>query len=450
VVKHEAGATSDTASSAVTSSTTPGSAATATGDAAWDGVVSAFVLGWHVTQLFHANVPSSARPRQVSVDTLPGIGDLDPLSRARLLVAQVQADLHRVERFNDAGQQLPDPSPIQSLLQADERQQGQLQQAMLQLHQQLLVALTAADFRLGKAYGLGRALVETTLVPDTKDPVTFQRAFSRYRLASIFGWLGDLKSAFPPHATEAVRRSLEAWGAWVQSPTLYRAIDDNRPATDARMGSPTPGTAARGSPPARDLRLRRVLPMSSYARQSPRPQARPVDWASPRDRQSVTRALHRQGELWRAVLSGEKNCLDSLLTDDYLIAADQLLGHIRHLTLRFLRRFWITTTVVSVVLVGAIATALLVHATSTVIAAVITGAGAIGITWKGAASSLGRVLTHAERPLWESELDAAVADALTVIPQERRSADRSADRNSMDHEPEVVTLNSGEFKGLHG
>jgi hypothetical protein len=32
------------------------------------------------------------------------------------------------------------------------------------------VTLTAADFRLGKAYGLGRALAETILLPDARDP----------------------------------------------------------------------------------------------------------------------------------------------------------------------------------------------------------------------------------------------------------------------------------------
>jgi hypothetical protein len=120
----------------------PGWAASGAGDAALDGVVSAFVLGWHVTELFHAKVPRSMRPRQASVDKLPGIGELDPLSRAGLLLAQVQADLNHLGRFDGAGQQPPDPAPIQLLLQADARQPGQLQQALLQLHRQLLVVLT--------------------------------------------------------------------------------------------------------------------------------------------------------------------------------------------------------------------------------------------------------------------------------------------------------------------
>jgi hypothetical protein len=449
VVQREAGAMSDATSSGATPAATPGWAASGTSDAAWDGVVSTFVLGWHVTELFHAKVPRSMRPRQASVDKLPGIGELDPLSRARLLLAQVQADLHHLGRFDAAGQQPPDPGPIQSLLAADERQPGQLQQAVLQLHRQLLVALTAADFRLGKAYGLGRALAETVLLPDAKDPVSFQRAFARYRLANIFGWLADLKSAFPPHAAEAVRGSLEAWAGWVDAPALRPAIDDDRRASEAEMDGHDPGTIST-SPPALTRQLRRVLSKFWFVRQSPGPQARPVDWGSAPDRQSVTRALHRQGELWRAILSGEKDCLDFLSTDAYLRAADQLLGRIRHLTLRFVRRFWITTTLAAVVLVGAIVTVLLVHATSTVVAVVVAGAGAIGITWKGAASSLGRVLTQAQRPLWEGELDAAVADAMTLMPRERRSAGRPADRNGTNDEPKVIALDAGDLEGLHG
>jgi hypothetical protein len=157
----------------------------------------------------------------------------------------------------------------------------------------------------------------------------------------------------------------------------------------------------------------------------------------------VTRALHRQGQLWRAILSGEKDCLDLLSTDDYLWAADQLLGHLRRLTLRFLRRFWITTTAVAVILVAAIVTVSVVRAVSTVVAAVITAAGAVGLTWRGAASGLGRVLAQAQRPLWDSELDVAVANAVTWLPRERRVADRSAAPDSPPEGPDATAVKPG-------
>lgn len=371
-------------------------------DTAGEGVNSAFVLGWHVAELFHSKVPGSVRRRQAGVEKLAGVGELDPLAQARLLLAQVQVDLQRVWRSIDLDHQQPDPSPVQSLLEADARAPGQFQVAMAALHGELLMGLTAADFRLGKAYGLGRALAETALLPDSKNPQTLLRLFDPYRLANLLEWLADLKSVFPPHAAEAVRRSLPAWAAWSQHPVLRPPLDDRQPRERAQL-----------------------------------PQGRPVDWSSAADRESVTRALRRQGQLWRAVLSGEKDCVDLLSGDDYVGAADRLLGHLRRLLLGFLRRFWITTSVLAVLVVVIIGTLVFVHTASRAAAVVLTAAGAIGLTWKSAASGLGRVLGHVQRPLWESELDTAVADAITRLPRERRAADRSRAPASSREDPEA-------------
>lgn len=444
MTQREAPTRSDTESTGTASEAGAGSSGSGPADAARDGVISAFVLGWHVAELFHASVPRSVQRRQASPAKLAGVGDLDPLSRARLLLAQVQADLQRAWRFDDSGQQPPDPSPIQSLLEAEVRPPGQLQAAVEALHRQLLVALTAADFRLGKAYGLGRALAETALLPDAKHPETLQRAFARFRLANLLGWLADLKSAFPPHAAEAVRGSLQAWAAWSEAPTLRPAIDDQPGAADAEVDGQALGTAPTSPHPAVLPWRRRVTSRWWLAKQPRERQARPVDWGSARDRESVTRALHRQGQLWRAVLSGEKDGIDLLSTDDYLWAADQLLGHLRRLTLRFLRRFWITTTSVAVILAVAVVTVVVARAVSTVVAAVLTAAGAIGLTWRGAASGLGRVLGQAQRPLWDSELDVAVANAVTWLPRERRAADRSAAPDGPPERPDATAVDAGD------
>lgn len=400
-------------------------------DAADEGVVSAFVLGWHMAELFHSRVPGSVRRRQVSLDKLAGIGELDPLSQARLLLAQVRVDLRRVWRSIDLDQQQPDTGPVRSLLEADARAPGEFQAAMASLHGELLVALTAADFRLGKAYGLGRALAETALVPDARNPQTFQRLFARYRLANLLEWLADLKSVFPPHAAEAVRGSLPLWAAWSQAPVLRPPLDDRQPA-DWEAEDPAPATVP--APPTG-----RALPRWMRGVRPELPQGRPVDWDSAADRESVTRALHRQGQLWRAVLSGEKDGVDLLSGDDYVRAADRLLGRLRGLLLRFLRRFWITTTALAALGLAIIATLVFVHTASRVAAVVLTAAGAIGLTWKSAASGLGRVLGHVQRPLWESELDTAVANAITRLPRERRTTDRSRAPASSREEPEDTT-----------
>jgi hypothetical protein len=386
-------------------------------DAAGEGVVSAFVLGWHVAELFHSNVPGSVRRRQASLEKLAGIGELDPLARARLLLAQVQVDLQRVWQVIDVEHQQPDPSPVRSLLEADARAPGEFQAAMAVLHGELLVGLTAADFRLGKAYGLGRALAETALLPEARDPQTFLRLFDPYRLTNLLEWLADLKSVFPPHAAEAVRGSLPAWAAWSRRPMLRPPLDDRRQPWDWEVGDQAPVTVPA---PATGRARSRWLP----ARRPQPPPGRPVDWSSAADRESVTRALHRQGQLWRAVLSGEKDGVDLLSGDDYVGAADRLLGQLRRLLLGFLRRFWITTSVLAVLVAVIVATLVFVHTASRAAVVVLTAAGAIGLTWKSAASGLGRALGHVQRPLWESELDTAVANAITRLPRERRVAPR--------------------------
>jgi hypothetical protein len=446
VTQREARDRSDARSTAVAAQAA-GSSAGGPAAAARDGVISAFVLGWHMAELFHANVPRSVQPRQASLDKLAGIGELDPLSQAKLLSAQVQADLQRAWRLADLGHQPPDPGPVQSLLEARVRQPGQLQEAVAELHRQLLVALTAADFRLGKAYGLGRALAETALLSDARNPQSLQRMFARYRLANLLGWLADLTSAFPPHAAEAVRGSLQAWARWNEAPTLRPALDEQGQASDAEVDGQAPETAPSSAATAPARPIRRAIPGSWWARHPSPSQGRPVDWGSASDRESVTRALRRQGQLWRAVLSGEKDCLDLLSTDDYLWAADQLLGHIRRLTLDFMRRFWITTIVVVAILVAAVVTLLTVRAASTMVAAVLAAAGAIGLTWKGAAAGLGRVLAQAQRPLWESELDVAVADAVTRLPRERRAADRPTAPEGPGERPDGAALTAGDPPG---
>jgi hypothetical protein len=126
-----------------------------------------------------------------------------------------------------------------------------------------------------------------------------------------------------------------------------------------------------------------------------------------------------------------------LSTDDYLRVADQLLGDIRQLAVRFVRHFWLITTALVVLVVATITAVFVFHAATALIAAVVTAAGAVGITWKGAASSLGRALQQAQRPLWETELDAAIAVKATQMPRERRSAQRPGDSDRLGREAEA-------------
>jgi hypothetical protein len=78
---------------------------------------------------------------------------------------------------------------------------------------------------------------------------------------------------------------------------------------------------------------------------------------------------------------------------------------------------------------------------------VLTAAGAIGLSWKGAASGLGRVLAQAQRPLWESELDVAVANAVTAMPWERRAADRPAAPSGSPDGVDIPQVHTRDLEG---
>jgi hypothetical protein len=104
-----------------------------------------------------------------------------------------------------------------------------LQTAILGLHVDLLVGLTAADFRLGKAYGLGRALADTC-APSHGQSVDELRKSVRshldpHRALVLVGWLDDLKTVLPDHAGQSVSDSLQRWIRWGEEAGLDDATE---------------------------------------------------------------------------------------------------------------------------------------------------------------------------------------------------------------------------------
>lgn len=84
--------------------------------------------------------------------------------------------------------------------------------AVRDFHVELLATLTATDFRLGKAYGLGRALADTTRLPPD-----WRKELAPDRVGRLSTWIRELSSALPPHAARPVAQSLEAWSRWAQT-----------------------------------------------------------------------------------------------------------------------------------------------------------------------------------------------------------------------------------------
>jgi hypothetical protein len=219
-----------------------------------------------------------------------------------------------------------------------------------------------SDPRLGAALDLGQVLADIVLLPGSE---TYDASFGKFnssRLASLYGWLDDLHTVLPRHAAHAVKGSLRRWESWVAE-----------------------GVAA-------DIR--------EYS----------------------TQVLYHQGEIWRRILSGEILAEDLLTAESYRQAAIRLLGRLRSLTVGFLKRWW-GLVLFLLLLVGVPVWAIVTYEPTDAIAIaalIATGAGALGISWKTVTSTLGKVSSKAEGPLWDAEVLQSIVVATTVIPSDPR------------------------------
>jgi hypothetical protein len=315
--------------------------AAANPDSAGDPDVSrAFALGWHMAELNSTH----RRTGGGTPGRLPGLSSLNATERREILLRQIDAGLAQlgkpIKQACLKSPTLPDAPP------ADVRD----------IHVAVLRTLVAADYRLGKAYGLGRALADTCNQPD--DAQTFRAELESHRIANLLGWLDDLTSALPPYAAGSVSRSLKRWCAYAE-------------AHDA---------------PPRDMLL----------------------------------ALRRQGELWRALLSGEKRGRDMLELDNYLEAAQGFADKTGRVAREVLRRFpALTALVVALLVIGAVLL-LVVDSAASIVAGAASIVAAAGLTWKGLGSAAGKLVARVEQPLWNAELDIAICDAITLLPENQR------------------------------
>jgi hypothetical protein len=249
-----------------------------------------------------------------------------------------------------------------------------IRQKVLNWHVEILDTLTAADATVGKAYGLGRALADLTLRPATSSSAALQADFSG-RVETIKGWLGDLRSLLPEHAGAAVQNSLDNWRKWVEE----------TPASDPVW---------KLSPEWHD----RQHPAATTS--------------------LVTEKLYNQGNLWRAVLTGEKQVMDMLNADDYVKASEALIQRLGTIG----RRFWAQYRwgiILGVVVLGAVVAGLVLvpsNGTAGGLGALGAILAATGITWRGVSSTLGTALRKVEPALWGAQLDLVATVAITDLP----------------------------------
>jgi hypothetical protein len=322
-------------------------------------VAVAFALGWQMAQMYK---PAAwpVNPPKPGAD-LPGLSKLSGGQRARVGLDQVDVALAQLAPVITAhGLTAPTTTTARDALQGARPTDDVFREALFNLHVSLLSTLTAANFRIGKAYGLGRALSDTTRSPSDLDKLKVE--LERHRVATLQAWLGDLMSAFPAHAAHTVSKSLEDWRDWAGAPQMNSGEDASH----------------------------------------------------------VLRMLRRQGERWRALLSGERQASDLLELQDYVLAGSDMLRRLGSLTWRFLGRFAALLAVAAALFVGGIIL-ILTQSNSAHIAAGIGGVlASFGLTWKSAGSSLGKAAGRLERPLWDASLDDQIATALTLLPGSKR------------------------------
>ncbi len=314
-----------------------------------------------MARLYTGPLSSAAEPRLA--EDLPGLSDLPAAQLVKLGLEQADVALSRLKAFLGDGP-LPATDSVRAETEKSPPDRDAIRRAILDLHVAVLVRLTAADYRLGKAYGLGRALADTCAAAhgdETERRQALVHHLEPHRAQVIVAWLDDLKTVLPAHASHGVADSLRRWERWAEAAGLATA--------------------------------------------------------DPAAVNSTTRVLHRCGQRWRAILSGEKAATDVLETGDYVSAARGTVARAAAIARALALRLWAPLAVAALLMGIGIWLIIANHGTAQVIAGLGTIAGGLGITWRSAAGSLEHLSLDVVRPLWEAQIDAAVAARLTPAPQ---------------------------------
>jgi hypothetical protein len=314
------------------------------------GVLCAFAIGWQMSELYK---PGSWRGDARREDDLPGLGSLGGRERALLGLDQISVGLKKLEApVLAAGLEVPDPKAAKAAVPAG-GPNAPYEEAVFELHVSILTTLTATHFKLGKAYGLGRALADTTRLP--RDLGTLKRELEPHRITNLTNWLSDLTSQFPPHAAHVVHDSLEAWRSWA--------------------------AAAEHDPEGKAPSL-----------------------------------LRRQGQRWRSLLTGEKAATDALKIEDYVKAGELALSHTSTLARGFIARFKIAASLAVVLFIGGLLLVIFEPTAGSVAGGLAGILASIGLTWKGVGASLGSTAAKLERPVWEGALDTQLTASTLLTP----------------------------------
>jgi len=375
-----------------------------------DAVASAcFRLGWRLEELFGQFEVPERPPRAYDLAYLPGLSKLTSYDWQRLGLDQVDFVVGQVTTKVGTSAAVPlnlttdARSKLRATIDAGDgaaSRREEYRAALGRLHVNLLVTLTAADTSYGKAYGLGRALADTTCPHQGPDQLA--EAFERHRIGQLCAWLDELASLLPDHAAWAVAQSLDWWQQAV------RAAHDGKKLSTSSM----PASYLKEKTSQRSRREQAAAALR------PRRQRATSSQTDPPPMESLAAAVARQGAVWRGVLDGDKLCTDLLSPEDYLRAGERLGRRYADLAGRTLRTMpWLLLLLFlvlsAVVLVLVFIPGSAVARTATAVAAI---AGTFSGIWKIIRTRVAPIAAQLERPLWGTELNTATAEAVTVPP----------------------------------
>jgi hypothetical protein len=302
---------------------------------------------------------------------LKGVGAFRGRERVALVCAQLSTDVTLLgEVLRAAGQESGSlTAAIKALAAPADHQRSNRARALASL---LVQQLTAADFRLGKAFALGWDLASLRRVGQDADNyrMTFAEAFLKHE-PEITDRLTDLASALPAHAGHSVRASVGFWTSALAGKT-----------------APKPGDVVARAP----LRPRADLSKCKF------------------EQEDVAVQLGR----WRSLLTAEKAAKDELEAADYVRVAAGLARWLAETLTAGAKRAPLAWLLLPVAVIGLIAIGVVVIVVFDHTAAGVTALiGALGLTWKGVGSTIGRGLARVEQPAWDAQMDSVIARRIT-------------------------------------
>jgi hypothetical protein len=292
--------------------------------------------------------------------TLPGVGGLTPRQTVHATLLRIRT-LVRQALGPSVADTVKLPS-AQILGELPEGDQPAWGQALYDLHVQISGGLRAGGDAPLHAYDVGRSLAEVCQRP--KDLSELIDRLADNEVIPIQGRLADLATLLPAHSAAAVSATLEQWRQWT---------------ADAR---------------ARE------------------------------DMSDVRASLMRQAELWRALLSGDKDARQ-MIDPDTVVAAS-----VRHASRLGTLIRGLAGAYLPALALAAGATLLLVYAIlfhdgiATVVGALGAVAATLVVLRRVVSLTVGNTIDELREDLWSAELDSAVAQSILRLPARTAPAAR--------------------------